>query len=129
MNTAIIEHFDRIEAVLIDSPGVLAYQITRREVGPSDGKLRVRATFIDGSNAEFFQLVIQANDGILAKKYSYHWQNANAMLRQRWDNAPHHLSLANPPHHIHLSDGQVVTANPTVGLIEVLQFITDEVTK
>ena len=129
MNVAINDHFDRIEAVLIDSPVVLTYQIISREVGPSDGKLRVRATFVDGSNAEFFQFIIQANDEILAKKYSYHWQYQDAALRQRWDNAPHHFSLANAPHHIHLADGRIVTARPVLGLIEVLQFITDEVTK
>lgn len=129
MNISIDDHFDRIEAMLIDSPAVLAYQITRRKVGPSNGHLRFRVAFIDGSNGEFFQFVIRANDGILAKKYSYHWQQEGGVLRRRWDNAPHHLSLANAPHHIHLSDGRVVTASPIVGLIEVLQFITDEVTK
>jgi len=129
MNAAINNHFDRIEAVLIDSPAVLAYQISHREIGPSNGKLRIRATFVDNSSAEFFQFVIRADDGILVKKYSYHWQDQDAALRQRWDNAPHHFSLANAPHHIHLADGRIVTARPVLGLIEVLQFITNEVTK
>ncbi|MEA1899197.1 MAG: DUF6516 family protein, partial [Thermodesulfobacteriota bacterium] len=34
-------------------------------------------------------------------KYSFHWQNAQGRLRQRWDNAPHYPDLPNAPHHVH----------------------------
>jgi len=40
-------------------------------------------------------------------RYSFHWQDAQGKLKQRWDNAPHHPELPNFPHHVHNQDRSV----------------------
>jgi hypothetical protein len=48
MNERVRSHFDEIEARLIECPVILSYQITRREISPDDGKLRIRSALTGG---------------------------------------------------------------------------------
>jgi len=43
MNLFIQQRFDTIEVRLIESPVITSYRILRREIGPSDGKIRIKA--------------------------------------------------------------------------------------
>ncbi len=54
MNPIIANYFDEIEMRLIESPVVASYQQVRREITPTDGKLRIRATLVDGGLFELF---------------------------------------------------------------------------
>jgi len=40
----------------------------------------------------------------------------------RWDNTPHFSNLRNAPHHIHLSEDEVVPGNPT-DIFRILEAI------
>ena len=104
MNPLIIEYFSAIEEVLLQSPNIIAYKVLRKEVGVTDGKLRVRVSFTDKSIAEFFGYATISGGKIQLSKYSFHWQDENGTLRCRWDNAPHHPDLPNAPHHKHNAD-------------------------
>lgn len=101
MNPIIQQYFDKVEAWIIQSPVVVSYQILRREIAPSDGKLRVKLVLTDGSLAELFEYVAESGGHICLLKYSFHWQDTQGKLKRRWDNAPHHPNLLNFPHHIH----------------------------
>jgi hypothetical protein len=101
MNAIIKQHFDTVEVRLIQSQVIVSYQILRRDIASSDGKLRVKAALNDGGTAEFFEYVAEVGGHIRLLKYSFHWQNAHGKRKRRWDNAPHYPNLPNAPHHVH----------------------------
>ncbi|MEN8217328.1 MAG: DUF6516 family protein [Pseudomonadota bacterium] len=61
----------------------------------------------DDGLAEFVEYVNEVDGNIHLSKYSFHWQDAQGKLKQRWDNAPHHPELPNFPHHVHNQDRSV----------------------
>jgi hypothetical protein len=122
MNMFIAERFDDIEARLIANPAVTAYQVLRREIAPSDGKLRVKVVLSDGGAAELFEYVTEAGGQVAVRKYSFHWQDAQGNLVRRWDNAPHHKELAGAPHHSHAADG---TVQAMAGAMDMLKAIEE----
>ena len=105
MNPIIASYFDEIEMRLIESPVVASYQQVRREVTPTDGKLRIRATLIDGGLFELFEYVTEEKGRMDLRKYSFHWQDADGELICRWDNVKHHMDLPHAPHHLHAKEG------------------------
>jgi len=107
MNPTIRKHFDMFEAKLIESPVIVSYQMLSREIAASDGKLRVKAALSDGGSIELFEYVVESDRHIRLLKYSFHWQDAQGNLRQRWDNAPHYPDLPNAPHHVHSENDSV----------------------
>ncbi len=119
MNTVIERHFDTIEVRLITSPVVLSYITMRREIGPTDGKIRLKAQLADGGLLELFAYITEKHGRIEQRKYSFHWQDADGSLKQRWDNAPHFPELPHFPHHTHCQDGTVegVALMPDILLI------------
>ena len=122
MNLLIAKHFDTLEARLIVSPVVLTFDVVRREVTPVDGKIRVRATLLDGGLLELFEYVTEDRGQVRLRKYGFHWQGANGDLVRRWDNANHYSGLPGEPHHVHLADGSV-TSVPAPDLSDVLREI------
>jgi len=124
MNASIRQYFDTIEARLIQSPAVTSYQIRRREVGPTDGKIRIEVLFHDNSSAEFFEYVIAEGTDVLPRKYSFHWQDSAGNLKRRWDNAPHYPSFSLPDH-VHAEDGSVQQMNERISLLNILQQIEE----
>jgi hypothetical protein len=120
MNLFIAERFDDIEARLIASAAVTAYQVLRREIAPSDGKLRVKVALSDGGAAEPFEYVTEAGGQIAVRKYSFHWQDARGNLVCRWDNAPHHKEHAGAPHHAHVADGMVQAMAEAMDILKTI---------
>ena len=43
MNSIIRQRFDTIEALLIENPVIISYEVLRCEIAPSDGKLWIKA--------------------------------------------------------------------------------------
>lgn len=123
MNTTIQQHFDAIEAYLIQCPVMTAYQLIRREIGPADGKIRIKINLLDDSLIECFEYVDENEDEIRLLKYSFYWQDANVSLLKRWDNAPHFLDLPNAPHHIHNPDGSVSPADNAPTIFTFLEMV------
>ena len=122
MNRTIARYFDEVEARLIASPAVVTYRVSRREVTPGDGKMRVKANLSDGGMAELFEYVIESGGQLVVHKYSFHWQDARENLVRRWDNAPHHPEMIHAPYHLHHSDESVV---PTDGAMDMFQVIEE----
>jgi len=107
MNPRINEHFDNVEARLVTSPVVAAFDVIRREVTSVDGKMRVRVTLTDGGLLELFEYWLEEEGQLHLRKYRFHWQDADGTLIQRWDNVKHYPDLPHAPHHTHLADGSV----------------------
>ena len=116
MNERVRSHFDEIEARLIECPAILSYEITRRDVSPDDGKLRIKSVLTGGGVFECFLYVKDTGYGIHLPKYSFHWQNAEGKTVRRLDNAPHHTDLPYAPHHLHTGDDHVegFSRNPDI---------------
>lgn len=123
MNPIIEQHFDTVEIRLLQSPVVITYQITRREVASADGKLRIKLELNDGGAVELFEYVSEAEGDLHLLKYSFHWQDAQGNLRKRWDNAPHYPNLPNAPHHVHLSDNTVQGVTKIPDILSILEQI------
>ncbi|MDZ7641603.1 MAG: DUF6516 family protein [Desulfurivibrio sp.] len=124
MNRQIEQYFDLVESLLLGSPAVTTYEITRKMAGTNDGKIRIKATLADGGLAEFFEYVV-ATPYIRVVKYSFHCQDAAGQLLKRWDNAPHFPQFPNSPHHIHLADGEVIAACQPAKIATVLSELED----
>ena len=121
MNPHIEERFAIVEGMLLASPVVASYQVIRRLIGPTDGKIRLRIELTAGGLIEIFEYVVaEQNKSLHVKKYSIHWQGADGVFRKRWDDAPHFPDLENAPHHIHLVDGVVVAASGPPELAAIL---------
>jgi hypothetical protein len=102
MNERVRSHFDEIEARLIECPVILSYEITRRDISPDDGKLRIKSALTGGGVFECFLYVKDTGYRIHLLKYSFHWQNVEGKPVRRLDNAPHHTDLPYAPHHLHI---------------------------
>lgn len=115
MNPIIEQHVNEIELRLIESPIVISYEVLRREIAPTDGKVRIKAMLSDGGCLEIFEYVVEHKGNLELTKYSFHWQDHDGRLRRRWDNAPHHPALPNAPHHVHSNEttAEGVFAIPT----------------
>ena len=127
MNPIIASYFDEIEMRLIESPVVASYQQVRREVTPTDGKLRIRATLIDGGLFELFEYVAEEKGRIDLRKYSFHWQDTDGELIRRWDNVRHHMDLPNAPHHLHTKEGPPQPVFDVPNAMTVLATIEEQV--
>ncbi len=104
MNDRIRGYFDLIEARLIESPAITSFQIIRKEISLTDGKLRVKSTLSDSGVFECFLYVRETGQSISLEKYSLHWQARQGNLVLRRDNAPHFSGLPCAPHHEHTAD-------------------------
>ena len=123
MNPIIHDHFNTIEAWLLQSPVVIGYKIISKEIAPTDGKFRVKVNFVDGGMAELFEYVIVSERDLNLSKYSFHWQDKHGNLKCRWDNAPHHPELPNAPHHKHNADQSVESVFKILDIFGVLEEI------
>jgi hypothetical protein len=127
MNPIIASYFDEIEMRLIESPAVTSYEQIRREVTLADGKLRIRATLIDGGLFELFEYVAVEKGRIDLRKYSFHWQDADGELFCRWDNVKHHMDLPNAPHHLHTKEGSPQPVFDVPNAMTILSMIEERV--
>ena len=127
MNPVIARYFDEIEMRLIESPIVASYKQVRREVTPTDGKLRIRATLIDGGLFELFEYVAEEKGRIDLRKYSFHWQGADGELIRRWDNVKHHVDLPNAPHHLRTQEGPPQPVSDVPNAMTILTTIEERV--
>ena len=123
MNQIILDHFNAVEAWLLQSPAVVVYKIISKQIAPTDGKLRVKVNFDDGSMAELFEYMTVTETCLNLSKYSFHWQDQHGILKCRWDNAPHHPELPNAPHHKHNADQSVESVFKILDIFDVLEQI------
>ena len=124
MNSQIASYFREIEIKLKQSPVVANFELIRKEITDTDGKIRVKLTLTNKDLAELFEYVESDNNLINIKKYHFHWQDENNNLKRRWDNAPHLKNLKNFPHHVHfpkIVKGSTKVPNIfyVIGIIEV----------
>lgn len=80
--------------------------------------LKLKIEFIDKSS-----LFTKEYTDEVENNYSFHWQDSEANLIIRWDNAPHYKNLSTFPHHLHEKHENKVKESQAISLLEVLEFI------
>ena len=102
-------HLEQILAILSASPFVYEPVI---EVDDRDEVWFLRADihFIDNSLLHFRELFVKQGNPI-KKTYTYHYQQADGTMVFRYDNAPHFPKLPTAPHHKHVGENDVITAD------------------
>jgi len=126
MNPIIAHYFDDIEMRLIESPVVASYRQVRREITPTDGKLRIRARLIDSGFFELFEYVTEKEGQIALRKYRFHWQDTDGELICRWDNVKHHMNLPNAPHHLHTKESPPQPVFDVPNAMTILTMIEEQ---
>ncbi len=106
------DYIDEILQELFISPVVSSFKVLKREVGDEDGYIRIKCTLSNSDILEFAEYLSVHKNKIHIVTYSFHWQTADGRLVKRWDNVEHHKEIDTFPHHIHLSDGKVVSSAP-----------------
>lgn len=81
--------------------------------------LKIVIYFSDGSNLR----VTEEWEEDTLIKYSYYWLTPDNRLKIGWDNAPHHVKLANFPHHKHVRQQTNCQPSDETCLEEVMQVV------
>ena len=117
---------DEIERVLLLSPIVSEFTVTRRWVQSDAGYIRLRAVLTNGDlleSAEYLEL----NEGrVVLQDYRHQWMTSDHQLRLRWDCTPHHPGISTYPHHRHVGAGGLVEPSAPMAVADVLDLIQTE---
>lgn len=123
------EYLEECILILTTSPIVEHFHLIKRRETTTDGYLRIRATITDGSLLEI-SIYCKMAEGITQMSgYRFHWQNKEAKLIKRWDNAKHHTELKTFPDHMHIGSDENVKESAGVDIWNVLQIIKSEMGK
>ena len=106
-----MEYFAYIKALLTANPEIIKFQVLRETSLGNEGLFRYKIYYSDGRILEAYQKFEIISGKVIPVKYSFHLQDKEEKLICRWDNAAHYPELDNFPHHIHLSDGTVISGN------------------
>jgi len=113
----IFGYFREVELRLKNTEIIADKSIDLREFSSTEGMLRGRLLFLDGSMLEFMEYLQEEN----RLKYRFHLMDKEGNMVFRYDNAPHHKDVSTFPHHKHLSDN--VAESDDKGIMDVLDEI------
>jgi hypothetical protein len=103
------------------SSAVADYDVYAFRSWPGGGYYNIAIELFDGSTL-YAREYIDGDE----RNYSFHWQDENANLLVRWDNAPHHPEMTTFPHHRH--DAATVRESSPTTLGNVLESIEKTIT-
>ena len=114
-----------MEAAIRDCVTVATYSLNTVHLSPCTGYVKGEILFVDGSHLTFFEFLLQRPAGLLRDKYRYHFMDADCRLVFRYDNAPHHSTVATFPHHRHRPSDVTVSSAPsfTEVLVEAQEHV------
>jgi hypothetical protein len=104
-------------SVLSSSEIVLELKVIKAIVEPPLQALKATATLKGG-----YLLQINESSGSDFRRYSYHLQKGNKMIK-RWDNSPHWKDLKTFPHHVHQGEETEPRESPEVFIEDILREV------
>jgi len=113
----IFGYFREVELRLKNTEIIADKSIDLREFSSTEGMLRGRLLFLDGSMLEFMEYLQEEN----RLKYRFHLMDKEGNMVFRYDNAPHHKDVSTFPHHKHLPGN--VAESDDKGIMDVLDEI------
>ncbi len=111
------KYADTVESAIRDSALVSTYAVSTVQLSPNTGYVEGEVTFVNASRLVFFTFLRQSQADWGIEKYRYHFMDADNQLIFRYDNAPHHPTVASFPHHKHLSHQIVDSPEPDITLV------------
>ncbi len=123
----ITDYFDEIYTTALAHPVVISVQRVRvtEDFSGTVGVYRYRIFLSNGDLLEMTERVVVESGKCLVTKYRHHWQDSSAVLKKRWDNAPHHPQLEGFPDHVHDGSEENVQSHPPVNGLTVLDIVLD----
>jgi len=118
------DYFHKLFQELFVSPAVATFKTVKQRVQEEDGYLRIKCRLQNAQRFEFAEYVQVHGDKIIVITYNYQWQDAHGGLVKRWDNVPHHKEVDSFPHHLHISETEVISSGPMT-LQDVLMEIEE----
>jgi len=106
------DYFRELIQKLLVSPAISSFRIIRQKVQEDDGYIRIKCRLRKAQKLEFAEYVQVHAGKIIVITYNYHWQDAHGALVKRWDNVPHHKEVDSFPHHVHVSETEVISSEP-----------------
>ena len=113
----IAEYFHEVEFRLKIAKIIIDKSIDLREFSATEGMLRGKLLFVDGSMLEFMEYLQEEN----RLKYRFHLMDKEGNMILRYDNAPHHKDVLSFPHHKHLPSN--IAESVDKGIMDVLDEI------
>ena len=110
-------YFREVELRLKNAEIIADKSVDLREFSATEGMLRGRLLFVDGSMLEFMEYLQEEN----RLKYRFHLMDKEGNIVFRYDNAPHHKDVSSFPHHKHLPI--TVVESDEKGIMDVLDEI------
>lgn len=107
----VTSYFRRLNTWIARCRTVEAQEVRAEKRTPVQGYLRGELVFKDGSRLHFRELVTTEPSVILVS-YTYQYMQADGTLIFRYDDTDHFPNLPGAPHHKHLSETEVVAAQP-----------------
>ncbi len=124
------EYLQELDESISAAPEVVHVEILRRTVWDTGmeviGLYRYKLSMSDGSLLELMERLVQERQSVTVTKYRCHWQDKEARIIKRWDNAPHHQQVKTFPHHRHDGSETNVVSHEAVTGLEVLEFVTSQ---
>ena len=90
-------------------PILLKHEILVWENEPTAYRFKAMLYFLDGSTLAVRDYYLGGE-----RKYSYHWQDKDANILVRWDNAGHWKDVPTFPHHKHVKDEVLPSTETTI---------------
>ena len=113
----IAEYFQEVEFRLKIAKIITDKSVDLREFSATEGMLRGKLLFVDGSMLEFMEYLQEEN----RLKYRFHLMDKEGNIVFRYDNAPHHKDVSSFPHHKHFPINVVETDEK--GIMDILDEI------
>ena len=110
-------YFREVELRLKNAEIIADKSVDLREFSATEGMLRGRLLFVDGSMLEFMEYLKEEN----RLKYRFHLMDKKGNIVFRYDNAPHHKDVSSFPHHKHLPIN--VVESDEKGIMDILDEI------
>jgi len=110
-------HVAAIEAALRGCATIATHSSHTVELSPNTGYVEGEALFVDGSRLVFFEFLCWSGPSLDRERYRYHYMDRHNRLIFRYDNAPHHPTVATFPHHKHTPAGVTDSSAPAFATV------------
>lgn len=114
-----------LEAEIASSPVVISHKIQLTITSSTTGHIEVFILFQDGSKLSAFEFLRLSDKTVNREKYRYQCMDSRDEEIFRYDNAPHHKSIASFPHHKHIDS--MVYSSKAPSLINVLKEVENKI--
>lgn len=116
-------HVHTLEARLIASAVVADYSFGEVRCAVCIGYYRLRIRLVNDDLIQVIERLEWSGQEARTSKYSFHWQQNDGTLIRRWDNAPHHRTLATFPHHLHEKSEDNVLPHLPINCLALLDIV------